>query len=98
MDLYIPPPPSKRYTSFINVSCSRIWKLYTHSLYVELIFIRQDGKNASESNWILLYLYSIWDYNEMVNTEIQDSNKPLTFTDLYESELLFGDQEISDIQ
>lgn len=34
------------------------------------------------SNWIPLDLYSIWDDNEVVNTEIQDSNKPLTFIDL----------------
>lgn len=34
------------------------------------------------SNWIPSDLYSIWDDNEVVNTEIQDSNKPLTFIDL----------------
>lgn len=39
-------------------------------------------KHTSLSNWIPLDLYSIWDDNEVVNTEIQDSNKPLTFIDL----------------
>lgn len=55
------------------------------SRYPELRFIGQEAgehQHAGSSNWIPSDLYSIWDDNEVVNTEIQDSNKALTFIDL----------------
>lgn len=77
--------PSRGNSSFINAACLRAGKPQDPSCYPEPRFIWQEAgerKHTSLSNWIPLDLYSIWDDNEVVNTEIQDSNKPLTFIDL----------------
>lgn len=61
------------------------WEPQGPSHYPEPGFIWQEAgehKHTGLSNWIPSDLYSIWDDNEVVNTEIQDSNKPLTFIDL----------------
>lgn len=71
--------------SFINPACSGAGKPQGPSRYPEPGFIWQEAgehKHTGLSNWIPSDLYSIWDDNEVVNTEIQDSNKPLTFIDL----------------
>lgn len=78
-------PTCRGNSSFINTACSRAGKPQDPSRYPEPRFIWQEAgehKHAGLSNWIPLDLYSIWDDNEVVNTEIQDSNKPLTFIDL----------------
>jgi len=78
-------PQSRGNSCCINAACSQSQKSQGPSCYPELRFIRQEAgehEHMGLSNWIPLDLYSIWDDNEVVNTEIQDSNKALTFIDL----------------
>lgn len=77
--------PKERKLGLYKHHCSGAGKPQGPSRHPEPRFIWQEvgeHKHTGLSNWIPSDLYSIWDDNEVVNTEIQDSNKPLTFIDL----------------